>query len=69
LHRCGPEGLDRVREDGQALQVLLDRGSDPRAFLQRSNEAYRKIGLTMGGVADCLALTFALHACFGGPRG
>ena len=69
LHRCGLGGLTRMREDGRILQALLDQGSDPRAFLQRTNEAYRQIGLTMGGVADCLALTFALHACFGGPRG
>ena len=69
LHRCGLTGLNRVRKDGQVLQTLLDRGSDPRVFLQRSNEAYRRIGLTMGGVADCLALTFALHGCFGERRG
>ena len=68
LHRCGLAGLERVRSDGQELQALLDQGSDPRPFLQRRNEAYRQIGLTMGGVADCLALTFALHSCFGDPR-
>jgi len=69
MHRCGLGGLNRLREDGRSLQELLDCGGDPRVFLQRTNEAYRQIGLTMGGVADCLALTFALHACFGGPRG
>jgi triphosphoribosyl-dephospho-CoA synthase len=69
LHRCGLPGLTRVRKDGKVLQAILDRGGDPRAFLQRSNEGYRQIGLTMGGVADCLALTFALHECYGGLRG
>jgi len=64
LHRCGCAGLNRLRTDGEALQTLLDRGNDPRAFLTQSNDAYRQLGLTMGGVADCLALTFALETCF-----
>jgi triphosphoribosyl-dephospho-CoA synthetase len=64
VHRCGPAGLGRLRKDGEALQALLDRGDDPHAFLVQSNEAYRQLGLTMGGVADCLALTFALGGCF-----
>jgi triphosphoribosyl-dephospho-CoA synthase len=66
LYRCGLEGLERVRQDGRELQALLERGCDPRAFLRHSNEVYRRLGLTMGGVADCMALTFALHDCFGG---
>jgi triphosphoribosyl-dephospho-CoA synthase len=66
LHRCGLTGLDRVRRDGQVLQTLLDEGRDPRPFLRHRNAAYRRMGLTMGGVADCLALTFALQGCFGG---
>jgi hypothetical protein len=65
LHRCGLTGLDRVRRDGQVLRALLDKGSDPRPFLRHRNADYRRIGLTMGGVADCLALTFALQGCFG----
>ena len=64
LHRCGFAGLTRLQTDGQVLQALLDRGNDPRAFLAQSNDAYRQLGLTMGGVADCLALTFALEECF-----
>ncbi len=67
LHRCGPRGLARVRQDGLVLESLLDQGGDPRPFLQETNEAYRRLNLTMGGVADCLALTIALHAGFGGP--
>jgi len=65
LYRCGLDGLERVRQDGRELEALLERGSDPRAFLRHSNEVYRRLGLTMGGVADCLALTFALDECFG----
>jgi triphosphoribosyl-dephospho-CoA synthase len=67
LHRCGLEGLECLRRDGRDLQALLERGDDPRPFLQERNEAYRRLGLTMGGVADCLALTLALHVCFGRP--
>jgi triphosphoribosyl-dephospho-CoA synthase len=66
LYRCGRDGLERMRRDGRELQALLEGGSDPRAFLRRSNAAYRRLGLTMGGVADCMALTFALDDCFGG---
>lgn len=60
VHRCGPEGLRRLREDGAALQRLLEKGHDPVPWLAGLNEAYRAMGLTMGGVADCLAITFAL---------
>ncbi len=66
LHRCGLPGLQRLRRDGRDLQTLLDRGDDPCPFLRSRNVIYRQLGLTMGGVADCLALIFALHACFAG---
>jgi triphosphoribosyl-dephospho-CoA synthase len=65
LHRCGPRGLARVRRDGAVLEALLAQDRDPQEFLQDCNEAYRRRGLTMGGVADCLALTIALETCFG----
>jgi triphosphoribosyl-dephospho-CoA synthase len=61
VRRCGPEGLARIRRDGAALQQVLDRGQDPVPFLAALNEDYRAANLTMGGVADCMALTFALH--------
>ena len=60
LHRCGPEGLARLRQDGQTLQRLLERGHPPEPWLAELNLDYRRSGLTMGGVADCMAVTFAL---------
>lgn len=59
IHRCGMTGLARLRDDGAALQRTIERGDDPRAELARLNEEYRALHLTMGGVADCLAITFA----------
>jgi triphosphoribosyl-dephospho-CoA synthase len=60
VSRCGVAGLARLRRDGAALQALLDRGDDPRLVLGAWNEEYRTQRLTMGGVADCLALVLAL---------
>jgi len=60
LHRGGRAGLERVRRDGARLEEMLATGEDPAAQLARWNEEYRTIGLTMGGVADCLALAIAL---------
>ncbi len=60
LHRGGRPGLERIREDGARLEAMLERGEDPRTHLARWNDEYRAVGLTMGGVADCLALAIAL---------
>jgi hypothetical protein len=60
LHRGGRAGLERIRSDGARLSELLARGEDPVVHLARWNDEYRAIGLTMGGVADCLALAIAL---------
>jgi len=68
LHRAGREGLSRVRRDGARLAALLDAGEDPDAELAGWNDDYRKLGLTMGGVADCLALTLALAGTPWGRR-
>jgi triphosphoribosyl-dephospho-CoA synthase len=62
VQRCGLEGLARLHRDGQALQAILSQGRDPEDFLTALNEDYRRANLTMGGVADCMALTFALDA-------
>jgi triphosphoribosyl-dephospho-CoA synthase len=62
VRRCGLEGLSRLRQDGACLQRLLEQGRDPEPWLAALNQDYRKSGLTMGGVADCMALVFALQA-------
>jgi len=61
IRRCGIEGLARLRRDGTRLQRLLEQGQAPEPLLALLNEDYRRAGLTMGGVADCMALTFALQ--------
>jgi triphosphoribosyl-dephospho-CoA synthase len=61
VHRCGPAGLARLRSDGATLQRLVDDGGDYLAWLAALNDDYRRLGLTMGGVADCMALCFGLH--------
>jgi len=67
LHRTGPAGLARLRADGRGLAALLDADGEPDAQLARWNDDYRRAGLTMGGVADCLALTLALAGSAGSP--
>ncbi len=62
LHRGGAAGLARVRRDGARLAALLDARMDPDPTLARWNDDYRRARLTMGGVADCLAVTLALAA-------
>ena len=61
VSRCGLEGLSRLRRDGQRLQRLLERQGEPGPMLTALNREYMDSGLTMGGVADCMALTFALQ--------
>jgi len=69
LHRCGPPGLERLRRDGRELELLLGRGEDPVGLLQRLNEEYRRLNLTMGGVADMLGLAFGYLDYLGEPVG
>jgi triphosphoribosyl-dephospho-CoA synthase len=57
--RCGIDGLARLCRDGSALQMILERGADPRPALSLWNDEYRAQRLTMGGVTDCLALVLA----------
>ena len=65
IHRCGIEGLARLRRDGARLQRLLEQHQAPEPMLNILNQEYRSSGLTMGGVADCMALTFALQETAG----
>jgi holo-ACP synthase CitX len=55
LHRCGPAGLARLREDGARLEQLVEEGAH-LPFLRGCNARYRRMNLTMGGVADLLGL-------------
>ncbi len=68
LHRCGEAGLARVRSDGAELAALLDDDAAwperVEARLRELDGLYRQLNLTMGGVADQLALTFALWQFF-----
>ena len=61
IHRCGLEGLRRLRQDGARLQRVLEEQQAPEFMLANLNREYRRSGLTMGGVADCIALIFALQ--------
>lgn len=60
LQRGGPEGLARLKRDGAKLQRILEQGRNPRPFLAELNDDYIARKLTLGGVADCMALCFAL---------
>jgi len=61
VHRCGLDGLRRLRDDGRRIQVAIESGSDHHRLLAALNDEYRAMHLTMGGVADCLALSLALE--------
>ncbi|WP_429884888.1 triphosphoribosyl-dephospho-CoA synthase [Geoalkalibacter halelectricus] len=60
LHRCGPPGLARLRRDGARLESLLGQEVDPWPFLLAANQDYIALGLTMGGVADLLAMAYGI---------
>ena len=65
IHRCGPDGLARLRADGLRLERAVESGEDYLPRLAALNDEYRRLNLTMGGVADCMALCFALSDWFG----
>jgi len=58
LHRAGPEGLMRVRQDGKALEGIIADGGDFLSCLQEINREYVRLNITIGGVADMLGLAF-----------
>ncbi len=64
IHRCGPNGLARLRADGLRLERMIASGEDCLPWLTGLNDDYRRLNLTMGGVADCMALCFALREWF-----
>ena len=61
LHRGGAAGLERLRRDGHRILDTIERGEDCVVLLQRLNDEFCAAGLTMGGVADCLAVTIAMR--------
>lgn len=57
LRRCGPAGLAQLKRDGTILETLLLNQVDPVLFLVAANQHYQTQRLTMGGVADLLAIS------------
>lgn len=66
LRRCGPAGVACLQRDGAKLETLLLDGGDPVVFLTGANRRYQLQRLTMGGVADLLAISVAWRL-FGSP--
>ncbi len=62
LHRCGTEGLACIRRDGIRLQQLVEEAGDYATFLSERNAVYRRMNLTMGGVADLLGIALGYLA-------
>lgn len=62
LHRCGHAGLETVHRDGKILKALIENKKDTSQWLMSRNDFYKKMNLTMGGCADLLALSFAMHS-------
>lgn len=60
LHRCGRAGLAKLQRDGRLLEATLTEGFDPLPLLTALNLEYRKLNLTMGGVADLLGMAFGV---------
>lgn len=60
-HRCGIAGVTQIKSDGIYLEQCLNDGTDVTLWLRQRNSVYQEMNLTMGGVADLMALTFALH--------
>jgi triphosphoribosyl-dephospho-CoA synthase len=62
LHRCGIPGLARIRRDGRSIERIIAAGGDCVPFLHAINREYVRMHLTMGGVADMLALSYGFLA-------
>ena len=59
LYRGGPEGLERVRQDGRQIEQMIAEGGDFIVYLEKINADYKVLRLTIGGVADLLGIAFA----------
>ena len=61
VRRCGEAGLVRIRRDGRTLEALIARRDESHLPVVAAwNRDYRSERLTMGGVADLLAISLAL---------
>jgi triphosphoribosyl-dephospho-CoA synthase len=58
LHRLGAQGLAQIKRDGHELEQRNARGADCIAYLEERNRAYIRMNITMGGVADMLAMAY-----------
>ena len=58
LHRVGVQGLAQIKRDGRELEQRIARGADCIAYLEERNRAYIRMNITMGGVADMLAMAY-----------
>jgi holo-ACP synthase CitX len=61
VHRCGHDGLARLRADGARLKEAMEADEPYLPLLAVLNADYRSMNLTMGGVADCMAITIAVE--------
>ena len=61
VKRCGEAGLARIRRDGCTLESLIARHDQSHLPVVAAwNQDYQRERLTMGGVADLLAISLAL---------
>ena len=58
LHRAGLAGREKVRCDGAVLEALIARGDGFIPYLEELNREYRRLNITIGGVADMLGIAF-----------
>ena len=58
LHRVGAPGLARIKRDGRELERRIAVGADCIAYLEERNCEYIRMNITMGGVADMLAMAY-----------
>ena len=68
LHRAGPAGLARIRDDGRQLEKIIAEKGDCRACLEQLDGEYIRQNLTMGGVADMLGIALGFLRFCGSSR-
>lgn len=56
LHRCGWAGMTTLRKAGREIETMIRDGQNPVPFLHQVDLDFRRMNLTMGGVADLLGV-------------